>query len=31
VYTSPGYGTATDRVDLDLSLAMGMVTIRYER
>jgi hypothetical protein len=31
VYTSPGYGTATDRVQVDLSLAMGMLTVRYEQ
>ena len=31
VYTSPGYGTATNRVDLTLSVAMGMVTVRYEQ
>lgn len=31
VYTSPGYSTASSRVDLDLSLAMGLVTIRYEK
>jgi hypothetical protein len=31
VYASPGYGTASSRVDLNLSLAMGLVTVRYEQ
>lgn len=30
VYTSPGYGTATDRADLNVSVAMGLLTVRYE-
>jgi hypothetical protein len=29
VYTSPGYATAQDRVDLDVSLAIGLLTVRY--
>lgn len=29
VFTSPGYATADDRVDLDVSLAMGVLTVRY--
>lgn len=31
VYTSPGYSTAENRVDLTLGLAIGMVTVRYEQ
>ena len=29
VYTSPGYASAENRVDLQVSLAMGSVTIRH--
>jgi hypothetical protein len=29
VYTSPGYATAENRVDLDVSLAMGLLNVRY--
>jgi len=28
VYTSPGYSSADDRVDLEISQAIGKVTIR---
>lgn len=31
VYSSPGYSSAGNRVDLNLSLAMGLVTVRYEQ
>jgi hypothetical protein len=29
VFASPGYATADDQVDLDISLAMGVLTVRY--
>jgi hypothetical protein len=29
VYASPGYASAQNRVDLDISLAIGLLTIRY--
>lgn len=29
LFTSPGYATADDRVDLDVSLAMGVLIVRY--
>lgn len=29
VYVSPGYASAENRVDLDVSLAIGLLTIRY--
>jgi hypothetical protein len=29
VYLSPGYATAENQVDLDVSLAIGLVTVRY--
>jgi len=29
VYTSPGYARADDRVDLDVSLAIGSIRVRH--
>ena len=30
VYTSPGYATAANRVEIDASVAIGMLTVRYQ-
>ncbi len=29
-YTSPGYANATDRVEIDAAVAVGMLTVRYQ-
>lgn len=30
IYTSPGYATAADRVEIDVGVAIGMLTVRYQ-
>ncbi len=30
LYTSPGFADATDRVEIDAAVAMGMLTVRYQ-